>query len=1076
MKKILSRSCVISTRVLAIVFLLILVAMQTVKFTMPTVRAQSCSTPVIDMKLLVITNGKSEANFPAIQQILNYVGTPYDVLDMTVDTGGITASMLSDGACHGYYQGIIFAFGGYIYTLPGMANLTAYEQAFAVRQLNWYMQPNNDFGFNFPHNETIPSSGTDSMSYTSAGSSVFFYANKNNPVPITNANIYLGTPLDATALPPGASVTPLLVDPSGYTLSLVYNFGDGREYLTQTFDSNPFLLHNLVLAYGLINWVTKGVFLGEYHIYAAAQVDDFFINSSEWVPGTPCTNPITGDRTPPDDPSLPLARINSADMTSLVNWQNGIQSDPLLANFELTLAFNGVGTTGNTDWTGLPSSGRSNDDLTTNVQNYQSHFHWIGHTYNHPETLNGLHKSDPGGDPNTPQTDYIDFEILTNIYVATGGGENLDTDPSDTVIPLNLTDFNPANLVTPGVTGLNDPLVPSYLVQNGIQYVVTDTSVTGSPNNGPNPSPNVGIVNTFAPGLYGVPRRPNNIYFNAANWDDIQAEFACLHSNQPPFNSFTASQILDFVSSGFVANMLLGDIDPQMFHQLNLRDYDGQGHSLMSDVYDQTFSKYKQLFNRGVLSLTLDQLGQSMKNRNAYNLSMATARLTGAPGSQTISITMPATATVSSAIIPVTGLYSMGAEAYGGQYISHIQMNAGQTITLPVTPTPLLPNASSLTLNPTSVTGGAQSSTGTVTLSGPAPAAGAQVTLSSSNAAASVPASVTIPAGSDSTTFTISANPAAASTVARIFASYDGVTPSASLTVRPPSVSSLMLNPTSVTGGAQSSTGTVTLSAAAPSGGAQVALSSSSSAASPPATVTIPAGASSASFTVSTQAVAASTIATISASYRGTTRTASLSVTPPPITVSSLTLNPTSVRGGAQSSTGTVTLSAAAPPGGAQVALSSSSSAASPPASVTIPAGASGASFTVSTQAVAASTAATISASYHGTTRTASLTVRPPPPPVTVSSLTLNPTSVIGGLQFSTGTVTLSGPAPAGGAQVMLSSGNGAARVPSSVTIPAGSASATFTVSTSIVLISTSATISASYNSTTQSATLAVLL
>jgi hypothetical protein len=973
MKKLLSYSCVISTLVLVIAFWLFLV-------TEPTVQAQSCPSPVIDMKLLVITNGKSEAAFPAIQQILNYVGTPYDVLDMTVNTQGITASMLSDGGCHGYYQGVIFAFGGYIYTLPGMATLTAYEQKFAVRQLNWYMYPTNDFGFKFPFNGTIPSSGTDSMSYTSAGGSVFFYANKNNPVPITNANIYLGTPLAAADLPAGAFVTPLLVDPSGYTLSLYYNFGDGREYLTQTFDSNPSLLHNLVLAYGLINWVTKGIFLGDYHIYQAAQVDDFFINSSEWIPGTPCTNPITHDRTPPDSTTLPFARINSADMTSLVNWQKGIQSDPLLASFKLTLAFNGVGTTGNTDWTGLPSPGRSNDDLITNVQNYQSHFHWISHTYDHPETLNGLHKSDPGGDPETPQVDYIDLEILTNIYVATGGGQNLDTDPSNTVIPLNLTNFNPINLVTPGVTGLNDPLVPSYLVQNGIQYVVTDTSVTGVPNNGPNPSPNVGIVNSFAPGLYGVPRRPNDIFFNAANWDDNQAEFACLYSDQPPFNSFTASQILDRVSSTFVANMLLGDIDPQMFHQLNLNDYDGQGHSLLSDAYDQTFSKYKRLFNRGVLSLTLDQIGQRMKNRNAYNLSMATARLTGAPGSQTISITMPATATVSSAIIPVTGLYSMGAEAYGGQYISHIQMSAGQTRTLPVTPVLLLPSASSLTLNPNSVAGGAQSSTGTVTLSGPAPAAGAQVKLSSSSAAASVPASVTIPAGSNSITFNINTNPVAASTMATIFASYDGVTPSASLTV-----------------------------------------------------------------------------------------------TPPPVTVSSLALNPTSVMGGAQSSTGTVTLSAAAPSGGARVALSSSSSAASVPATVTIPAGASSTSFTVSTQAVAASTAATISASYGGTTRTASLTVTPPPP-VTISSLTLNPTTVLGGLQFSTGTVTLSGPAPAGGARVRLSSNNGVAGVPSSVIVPAGSTSATFTVSTSLVLLSTSARISATYNGTTKSATLSVLL
>src|SRR5207249_7727831 len=112
------------------------------------------------------------------------------------------------------------------------------------------------------------------------------------------------------------------------------------------------------------------------------------------------------------------------------------------------------------------------------------------------------------------------------------------------------------------------------------------------------------------------------------------------------------------------------------------------------------------------------------------------------------------------------------------------------------------------------------------------------------------------------------------------------------------------------------------------------------------------------------------------------------------------------------------------------------------------------------------STPVTISASYGGASTSASLTVMPPPLP-TVSSLTLNPASVVGGVQSSTGTVTLSGPAPAGGAQVTLSSSNVAASVPSSVTVPAGSSSVTFTVNTSVVLISTSATISASYNGTT---------
>ena len=390
---------------------------------------------------------------------------------------------------------------------------------------------------------------------------------------------------------------------------------------------------------------------------------------------------------------------------------------------------------------------------------------------------------------------------------------------------------------------------------------------------------------------------------------------------------------------------------------------------------------------------------------------------------------------------------------------------------------------STLSLNPTTVTGG-DSSTGTVTLSGPAPSGGAQVALSSSDTSvATVPSSVTVAAGATSATFTVSTNAVSASTTVAISAIYAGVTKTASLTVNPappPTLTSLTLSPTSVTGG-DSSTGTVTLSGPAPSGGAQVALSSSDTlVATVPSSVTVAAGATSATFTVRTSAVTASATVTISASYAAVTKTASLTVNPAPPptpTLTSLTLSPTSVIGG-RSSTGTVALSGPAPSGGAQVALSSSdTSVATVPSSVTVAAGATSATFTVRTSAVSESTTVTISATFAGVTKTASLTVNPaPPPPPTLSSLTLNPSTVIGGVQSSTGRVTLSAPAPAGGVTVILSSNSGTASVPSSVFIPAGATSATFTVNTSIVLISTSANISATYNGTTRTATLTVLL
>src|SRR5437660_1720899 len=81
---------------------------------------------------------------------------------------------------------------------------------------------------------------------------------------------------------------------------------------------------------------------------------------------------------------------------------------------------------------------------------------------------------------------------------------------------------------------------------------------------------------------------------------------------------------------------------------------------------------------------------------------------------------------------------------------------------------------------------------------------------------------------------------------------------------------------------------------------------------------------------------------------------------------------------------------------------------------------------------------------------------------VTLSSITLSPTSVTGG-NSSTGTATLSGAAPAGGAVVTLSSSDPSAQVGSSVTVGAGANSATFGVTTTTVSSSTSVTITGTY-------------
>jgi hypothetical protein len=90
------------------------------------------------------------------------------------------------------------------------------------------------------------------------------------------------------------------------------------------------------------------------------------------------------------------------------------------------------------------------------------------------------------------------------------------------------------------------------------------------------------------------------------------------------------------------------------------------------------------------------------------------------------------------------------------------------------------------------------------------------------------------------------------------------------------------LNPTSVTSG-NTSQGTVTLSSAAPSGGAVVTVSSSNTnAATVPTSVTVTAGSTTANFSVTSRTVTSSTAVTISASYNSVIRTAALAVNPTP--------------------------------------------------------------------------------------------------------------------------------------------------------------------------------------------------
>jgi hypothetical protein len=93
-----------------------------------------------------------------------------------------------------------------------------------------------------------------------------------------------------------------------------------------------------------------------------------------------------------------------------------------------------------------------------------------------------------------------------------------------------------------------------------------------------------------------------------------------------------------------------------------------------------------------------------------------------------------------------------------------------------------------------------------------------------------------------------------------------------------------------------------------------------------------------------------------------------------PPSLSAITPNPISIRGGSTGSFSVIS-SAPAPAGGLVVRLASNSSAASVPTSVTIPAGATSATVVVRTTTVRRNTSATITATLGNTSRTANVTV-----------------------------------------------------------------------------------------------------
>ncbi len=319
----------------------------------------------IDMKVLLLSADGTEPGFGAWKAELDREGLPYTAI-VRKSSAPITAAQLYDGD-HAFYQAVILASGdlksnvqnpngtvSYLSALtdPEWAALATFERTFGIRQLSDYTAPSAGHGL-LDVGGANEDGNTGSL--TAAGKLAFPYL--KGPVQIANDDPVNGDAFGYRGKPaPGADWQSLLNAPDGSSWLGIYTHpDDGREEMVMTVASNQFQNHNQLLRHGMLNWVTRGVYLGYERNHLELDVDDIFLGDDKWNPATNVTD---------YDPANAI-RMSPTDVTNAVAWQNR-------TGLKLNMVYNMGGVT------------PGGDPLLTALQGAKNNFRWINHTLEHP--------------------------------------------------------------------------------------------------------------------------------------------------------------------------------------------------------------------------------------------------------------------------------------------------------------------------------------------------------------------------------------------------------------------------------------------------------------------------------------------------------------------------------------------------------------------------------------------------------------------------------------------------------------------------------------------------------------------
>jgi hypothetical protein len=368
----------------------------------------------IDLNVLLVSDDGKGPDTAAWKAEFKREGVPYTEVDLAGNARTLTDADLADyTGNHAYYQAVVQTTDGLAPNAATTTALNKLESTFGVRLLSDYAtdasQPARH-GVTYSGGATFTAGTKGTL--TADGKLAFPYL-KGDVAMDPNAFGYTMTPTDP------AHWDTLLADASGKPYMGVYTHPeDGRQEMVTSFNANEFdMSHNVLLRHGMLNWVTRGVFIGTERNYLELQVDDLFLGDDKWEPSTHTTN----------YDATAAIRMDAEDVAQAVAWSKA-------RGLRLDMAFNGAGSEQ------FKAASNNQDPLLKAMQDNKAAFGWINHTYEHPNM-------------DCSTSAYITDQITRNVTWANANGFGSLVNPGELVTGEHSALAN----TRPGNPGTIDP-------------------------------------------------------------------------------------------------------------------------------------------------------------------------------------------------------------------------------------------------------------------------------------------------------------------------------------------------------------------------------------------------------------------------------------------------------------------------------------------------------------------------------------------------------------------------------------------------------------------------------------------